>query len=53
MLNIRIFFMFKLSYFQLVYKDKDGKIIHCPSDYLDTWRELENAVDAGLVKPWF
>jgi len=31
-------------------KDKDGKIVHCPSDYLDTWRELENAVDAGLVK---
>lgn len=31
-------------------KTADGKIIPCPSDYLDTWRELESAVDAGLVR---
>jgi len=31
-------------------KTEDGKIIQCASDFLDTWREMENAVDAGLIK---
>jgi len=31
-------------------KDANAKIVHCASDFLDTWREMENAVDAGLVK---
>ena len=31
-------------------KSADGKIIFCESDYLDTWKEMEKLVAAGLVK---
>lgn len=30
--------------------DDDGKVITSDVDYLDTWRELERAVDDGLVR---
>lgn len=31
-------------------RDSDDKLVFSSVDYLDTWRELEKAVDAGLVK---
>jgi len=31
-------------------KDKDGKIIHCKSSFLETWGQMEEAVELGLVK---
>ncbi|XP_030373295.1 aldo-keto reductase family 1 member B1 isoform X4 [Scaptodrosophila lebanonensis] len=30
--------------------DKDGKTLFSPVDYVETWREMEKLVEAGLVK---
>ncbi|XP_034480667.1 aldo-keto reductase family 1 member B1 isoform X2 [Drosophila innubila] len=30
--------------------DKDGKTLYSPVDYVDTWKEMEKLVEAGLVK---
>ncbi|XP_068148859.1 LOW QUALITY PROTEIN: aldo-keto reductase family 1 member B1 [Drosophila tropicalis] len=30
--------------------DKDGKTLFSPADYVDTWKEMEKLVEAGLVK---
>lgn len=30
--------------------DKDGNLIFTNDDYVDTWREMERAVDDGLVR---
>lgn len=35
---------------ELFPKDKDGQTAYSLVDYVDTWRELEKAVDEGLIK---